>query len=262
MSAERWLAEYVEDGNVAFRIGRVGEDVVAEWIGLVRLTSRRDGKDVRFEVAPGAHSPDVEKIRRGSAQLLLRQLGGELSLHGAAVGRDGRAVILLGRSGQGKSTLAAHLCQKRGLAFLADDAVAVGGRGDAFVVEPLEANHWIDDAARRALGIAAGEVGKLPIPAATIGPPSALVAAVELSYAEGPPHLTRLAGVDAMQVLVPQVVRFVLDEPEAQRRELAHLATLVGAVPLYRLTRARDLARLDEGAELVESLIRETKVVP
>jgi hypothetical protein len=262
MSAERWLAEYVEDGNVAFRIGRVGEDVVAEWIGLVRLTSRRDGTDVRFEVAPGAHSPDVEKIRQGSAQLLLRQLGGELSLHGAAVGRDGHAVVLLGRSGQGKSTLAAHLCRRRGLAFLADDAVAVGRRSDAFVVEPLEANHWIDVDARRALGLPPGDAGKAPIAATRLGPPSMLVAAVELSYAEGPPRLARLAGVDAMQVLVPQVVRFVLDEPDVQRRELAQLATLVGAVPLYRLGRARDLARLDEGAELVESLIRESKVVP
>lgn len=45
-------------------------------------------------------------------------------LHGACVGRDGRGLLLLGKSGVGKSTLALH-AWLQGMDFLAEDAVFV-----------------------------------------------------------------------------------------------------------------------------------------
>src|SRR5262249_29234655 len=71
-----WLAECTSDGDLAFRIGLTGDEVVAEWIGLVRLSARRDGSGARLDVLPGAVPEEVAKIERGSAQLLLRQLAG------------------------------------------------------------------------------------------------------------------------------------------------------------------------------------------
>src|SRR4051812_40864640 len=115
MSSVRWLAEYAEDGAVAFRIGRDGEELVAEWVGLARLTASRDRCQHRFEAEPGVDDAEVDKVRRGGANLLLRHLQGKLAIHGAAVARAGRAIILLGRSGQGKSTLAASLCTHDGV---------------------------------------------------------------------------------------------------------------------------------------------------
>lgn len=255
MSDVRWLAEYREEGEVAFRIGRAGEELVAEWVGVVRLTVRRDGSGARFEVAPEAYGPDVEKVRRGSARLLLRHLAGELSLHGAAVGRAGRAVVLLGRSGQGKSTLGAYMCRARGVEFLADDAVALAEDQGRWSVEPLEEDHWLAPDAAAALGVGQGEAWKLPVPPQRRGGRSELAAAVELRYAEGAPRLARLSGLDAMHALVPQVVRFVLDEPELQRRELADLSRLVAAVPVFGLARPRGLGLLDGAADVIDDLL-------
>ncbi len=57
-------------------------------------------------------------------------------LHGAAVGWDGGALLLLGRSGWGKSSLAAALSHL-GHGFLADDACALDGEGMLWPGPPL-----------------------------------------------------------------------------------------------------------------------------
>ena len=227
-----WLAEHLEDGGVCFRVGRSGPDVVAEWIGLATLTARRDGTDVRLEFDPSADPRDVVKIQRGSAWLLVRHLQERFALHGAAVAVDGRGVVLLGRSGDGKSTLAAAMC-RRGAALLADDAVGLDYAGEgAWRIVPNEVDHWLDPDARMALGASSSSVGKEPM--RTIRPAenaARLVAFVELGFAEGPPRVFRRDGIDAAASLVPQVARFILDEPERQRRELDLLHSIVRPHP-------------------------------
>lgn len=251
-----WLAEYAEDGgDVAFRIGRSGDEVVAEWIGLVTLVARRDGSASRLEPVAGADARELAKVSRGGAQLLLRQLAGKVALHGAAVARDGRAVVLLGRSGQGKSTLAASLCVSGSAELLGDDAVAIdpSADGSKWVVNPLEQIHWLDADARAALGALDSEEtssGKSPVLARRHASSSAgLVAFVDLSFTSDTSdtrsctgaRLTRLSGVDALASLVPQAVRFVLDDPVYQKREVEALAALVEQVPIFRLERPRAL---------------------
>lgn len=279
MSEVRWLAEHAAHGEVSFRIGRDGDDLIAEWIGLVRLVARRDGTASRLEIVAGADVRAVEKIERGSARLLLRHLEGRVALHGAAVVSGDRAVVLLGRSGDGKSTLAAWLCARAGATLFADDAVAIDevfrdphstdGVENRWVVLAAERDHWLDDAAQRAIGLCpraardgTGSVGKIPVRSEHAGSGRArLHALVALAFTDvAAPRLTRLHGVEALAALVPQAVRFVLDEPALQRRELDELGALVETVPVFRLERARDLAQLDETGLLVEDVFfRETK---
>lgn len=260
MSEAVWLAEYEENGAVVFRIGRAGDDLVAEWIGTVTLRARRDGSDVRFEPEAGAEPLDLAKIRQGSARLLLRQLEGKLALHGAAVELEGRAVLLLGRSGQGKSTLAAALCA-RGARLLSDDAIALeapAASGGAYEVVPFETDHWLDARSRRALGGSDDDAWKLPVRAPRVADAKVpLVAMIELSFGESAaPEVHALGGVEAMAALVPQVARFVLDDAEVQRRELEVLGDLVARVPrAARLVRPRDLAALDAAVGAVVDLV-------
>ena len=271
----RWLAQHADNGDVSFRLGCDGDDVIAEWLGLARLVARRDGSTSRLEVVPGSDPRAVAKIERGSVRLLLRHLAGELALHGAAVARGSRAVVLLGRSGDGKSTLAAWLCTRRGAALLADDATAIDeiavpmpvshGQGvvPRWVVLPAEGDHWLDEAARFAVGLdlpahANGVRGKAPVAAArSDSGAAALHGFVALVFSDVPaPRCTRLRDVDAIATLVPQTVRFVLDDPAAQRRELDRLAALVETVPVYQLERSRDLAQLDATGALVDNVLR------
>jgi hypothetical protein len=267
MTDVSWLAEYSEDGAVAFRIGRAGDELVAEWIGLARVTASRDGSTHRFEPEPGLDQAEIDKVRRGGANLLLRHLQGKLAIHGAAVALEGRAIMLLGRSGQGKSTLAASLCASAGATLFSDDAVALdaGPSPGTYVVSPVELNHWLDGPARQALcdlrGVANepadDEPAKAPVAAPRVGDASApLVAIVDLVFTSSTTaRLISIGGVDAIAALVPQAVRFIVDEADLQRRELEALADLVERVPVYRLERARRLDMLDVAHPLLLDLL-------
>lgn len=260
-----WLAQYEEDGEVFFRIGRDGEDVVADWIGIARLVARRDGSRHRLEVCPDADPRELAKIERGSVRLLLRHLAGKMAFHGAAVVEGDRAAVLMGRARQGKSTLAAALCARNGVALLSDDAVAIDPSADAFAVTPVEECHWLDAAAQRAVCDLGGawapgdvtEEGKRPLGAPRVGGGGRLVAFVDLAFTDGPARVTRVSSLEAMAVLVPQAVRFVLDDPAVNRREVDTLARLVDTVPVFRLERPRDLALLSDSCDLVLNLLRE-----
>lgn len=251
-----WLADYVDEGEVAFRIGTRGSEVIAEWIGLATLIAARDGSASRFVPDPDGVEIEVDKIRRGSAVLLLRHLRGELALHGAVVAMNGVAIALLGRSGDGKSTLAAALCQA-GAALLADDAIALSK--DA-VVEPLETYHWLDAAAQRALGYDSDDIpGKAPIDAPKCGGAVKLKAMIELRFdnsAVNAIRLERIEGIEAMAALVPQAVRFALDDEARHLSELDSLVGLTTTIPIYRLTRQKDFALLDAAVRKLSELFQ------
>lgn len=271
-----WIAQHEEDGEVYFRVGRDGDDLVAEWVGLARLHARADGSSHRLVPEPDADPRDISKIERGSLRLLLRHLEGKLALHGAAVVRGGAAVVFLGRARQGKSTLAAALCAHADVALLADDAVAIDGSPEhGFSVSALEAMHWLDRDALAAVAreegretsgrrfasdgaahIREGRYGKSPIPAPRVGTGGRLDAIVDLAFFDGPVRLVRTTPLEAMAALVPQAVRFVLDDPIAHRRELDALGELVETVPVFRLERPRDLSLLPASCDRVLDLLR------
>jgi hypothetical protein len=253
----KWLAQIpMVNEAIPFRIGTAGDEVIAEWTGLARLVALRDGSRSELIFEPGADPRVIEKIRRGSAFLLLRELSGSLALHGAAVVAGGKAAVLLGRSGQGKSTLAAALC-RAGAALLADDAVAlepVELAGKArWNVLPQEADHWLDADALRAIGGPPLEAtGKVPVASARVAEhPVAVACFIELRFGGERPSLARLHGVEAALGLVPQIARFILDDPERQRRELDLIHRLVDEVPCFALERPRAYERLDETVELL-----------
>lgn len=252
-----WLATYEDDGQVWFRIGTVGNEVVAEWVGLATLVAERDGKNPRLTFRPGADPRDVEKIRRGSAWLLLRQLEGRLAMHGSAVAKDGRAIVFLGRSGAGKSTMAAAMCS-RGAELLADDAVAIdpGSEARTWTILPREIDHWLDAPSMVALGHQPSGAAKEPLRSTHAAEsPARLVAFVDLSFAEGQPKASPIQGIQAVGSLVPQVARFVLDEPQRQRRELDLLHAMVDAIPIVRLERPRHFDALSRTVELAFELL-------
>ena len=82
-----------------------------------------DGRDVRIEPL-GNNPADAASFVAGMPLTVLLQQRGVATLHAAAVQSAGGAVLLLGRSGHGKSSLAAALVE-RGHALLADDVTGV-----------------------------------------------------------------------------------------------------------------------------------------
>lgn len=266
----RWLAESYEGDRLVARVGRDGDVLVAEWIGLASFRANRDGSGVVFEPESGAPSLETKKLERGPARLLRLHLEGGIPLHGAAVAIDDRAVVILGAPEQGKSTLAASLCLAEGARLLADDAVAIEKtESGGFVVLCLEDLCWLDGRASRALGIEAVESSpKRPVAVASApnkpekdgGAPKVerLDMIVQLEYTEGMTvDLVRLTGIEAIAGILKQLTRLVVDEPAVAKRDLEALADLTLAVPVFRLTRPRNLERLPESVALLAATLRE-----
>jgi hypothetical protein len=284
VSTVRWVGELVIEGDIAFRVGRDGAALVAEWNGLCTLRTDRNGENASFEAVAGADPRVVAKVKAGLASALLRHLRGGTTLHASAVAHEGRALAFLGKSGAGKSTLAAWLCRERGMDLLADDVVRVEtaaspsearGRSQLSpgfgaephraarraVAHPTEIEHWLEPASLRALGLAGDdEHGKTPLAAGRIArAPAALSAIVSLSMDEtvSAPSLVRVGGHRALSLFVPCLVRFVIDEPEEQIRELERMAALLEAVPFYELVAPRDFDALPMTARIVDALLSE-----
>lgn len=83
-----------------------------------------DGKQITIEPAPAAPEDTIRLFLLGSAVGALLHQRGQVILHGSAVATVRGAVIFVGPSGVGKSTLAAAL-QQQGYRVLADDVCSL-----------------------------------------------------------------------------------------------------------------------------------------
>ena len=268
----RWIAESFEEGVLAARVGYEGDEVIAEWPGTGCLRASRDGRSASFEAEAGASPRDLDKLRRGPVRLLVHHLRGGLALHGAAVAFGGRSVVLIGASGQGKSTLAAALCEQRGARLLGDDAVAIRSTSRGDEVLGLEHECWLTAEAASVFGRSV-EGEKEPIAVASMNSARAaplspddlpqegvrLVAIVQLAFVgDSRPRLSRTYGIDAIGGIIPQVTRFIVDDPAVACRDLSTLGDVVERTPVYRLERPLSLDHLDESARLVAALATES----
>jgi hypothetical protein len=98
------------------------------------LDLREDTITIRF----GSQAPVqalLDDVLQAALQPVLDARGGFI-LHGACMARDGRAIVLMGNSGAGKSTTAFNLT-RFGFTGYADDAVLVTPQGDSMTVWPL-----------------------------------------------------------------------------------------------------------------------------
>ncbi len=255
----RWLAESLDHGAVAARVGRDGARLVADWTNRGRLSVESDGSNPVFVAHPEADAREVEKLRRGAVMLLLAHLEGSIPLHASAVAVEGRAVVFVGESSFGKSTLAAAVCDFAGASLLGDDAVVIERRWDGFHVVALDESHWLDGIAARALGRSEEVEEKRPLEPRRADVKSApLAAIVHLAFSDDAATAARfvaIEGLEAIGGLLSQLTRFVVDDPIVAKRDFSALADLVDRTPILRLERPRRLALLRETAASVVALV-------
>lgn len=244
-----WTGQSLVGEDVAFRVGRLGDLLVAEWPGVATLRCNRDGRGATCDVDAGVAPALAEKLRRGLVPALLRHLTGELSLHASAAVREGVALAFLGAPSAGKSTIVAQLC-RRGWRALADDILPLDPALRAVPSKPLL---WLAPDARAFLGLP----GPAPAPVEGVETATAVGAWVALRFADRPPALSRLHGVAAVRALAEAQIRFVLDEPAIHARDLRRLCDALERVPMYELVRPRALDRMSDSAVLLEAVVRD-----
>jgi hypothetical protein len=252
-----WTAVERDDaGRVAFRVGRRGSSLVAEWPELGVLTASADGARHEFVPAKGVASEDVERVARTKVRALVAHLRGGIALHasGVAVTTLGarRAVVLVGPSGAGKSTTAEKLRQGYDAELLADDVAPLAFEGPSVMLTPSEHETRLLPDAEAALSRAPGANDRRAASPA----PLCLVVALRFDESAKEPCFDPLEGHAAFDAIRRAMYRLVVDDPSVAVRDVDMLAQLCARVPVMTLRRPRDLRALDASAALVIDALR------
>jgi hypothetical protein len=250
-----WIAGVSEGG---LRVGRDGADLVVDWPGLATLRVRENGEFPRWEDHAGVSMASTEKLRRGVGQAVIRHLSGRLSLHASAVELNGRALVLVGASGAGKSSLAAALCLRKGAALLSDDMTALDH--DPYRVQPGDDAHCLDDGSLSALGTRndgpaweGKSWSRAAVVARGVVPLGAIVALAFSEDCQGP-KLRQLRASEAARRVLPQVPRLPNAPPSAYMTEFDRVADLASRGAIVELVRPRSFAAMDAALELLSGL--------
>lgn len=229
--AVRWRV--VDDGG-SFRWGHAGDELIAEWDGVLRLRATADGDLRALEPLPGARADVVDKTRCGAAAAFLRALRRRPSFHASAVALGGDGLLCLGPSGAGKSTTAERLCRRAGTRLLADDVTGMDLLAEGWVLLPSEAAVW--------LALDGGETKTRVTECDVASSPAVVRCIASLAFATAPGVLVvrELRGADAASTLLQSMFRF--DETPALRaHELDVVGSLVAQARVVQATRSTDI---------------------
>jgi hypothetical protein len=227
-----------------------------------------DGADrITIETAPGV-APDLAEVRLfffGTVLAVLCFRRGLIPLHASAVEVDGRALLLAGNSGLGKSTMAAAL-MARGYPLLSDDLCALDvSRPGGPVILPCipHLKLWKDAAARLSINIdplAPVRVGlgkfRVPVQPAVTGPlPPGQIVMLHRTVLPTEAGIQSLRGMAALRydLIHRRRLGVALGYHGAM---LLALAELLKVAPIAQFSRMDDLDALPDLADQVLELTR------
>ncbi len=227
-----WLAGQTR--RVVCRAGPAGYEL--EIAALASFLVSPGGERIHCTgVAPRVAPALVEEALLGPPITLALALRGVWCLHASAVLRQGRAILFLGASGQGKSTLAAHCraAPDAGYRRIGDDILPctlVAGR-------PRARPHFpqLKLALADRYPLAADE--NIPLDGLIVLAPTQELRAVVLE----PMPLAA-----ALKALAEQTVAVTLFDRSLRQAHLRFMAALVGQVSVQRLHYPHDYARLPQ----------------
>lgn len=219
-----------------------------------------DGQRLIVELAGGATESDARAYLLGSALGALLHQRGLLPLHASAVEIDGKAYAFTGHSGAGKSTLALALAQ-RGHKLLCDDIVAIDATGSVPVCWPGLVNVKVWGETLAAAGhVADGLEQVLPtldkyrLPVTGLAEYRGLPLGGIFALAAGAEALIDpISGADAAALLIANTFRGQLVRPmQRERSHFDQCVAVASRVPVERLERSWNLARIDDCCTLIE----------
>lgn len=219
-----------------------------------------DGRTIAFETRPGADPDAVELFLHGSARGVLIQQRGEIPLDAATVKSPaGQCIALAGRSGEGKSTLAAALCL-RGWSLVADEITRITFMGKTPIAWPSHRALKLWRNACESFGTDTGGLKRVRaglekyfVEVRACDQPCLLTAVVQLR-AVARSGLAKIVSAERATILSDCGFRPHLIEPLGCRESYhSAIADLAAACPVFVLLGARHAA-VDELADAINRL--------
>lgn len=236
------------------RHGPAAVHLVHPRIGVVRVS---DGRTIEVDPVRDTSSELLRQFLLSTAMRVLLHQRGNLVLHASAVEMDGEAVAFAGRSGAGKSTIAAA-CYANGHGVVADDVVAIRRDADGFRVLPAFPYLKIDRSAAELFGLPPVEGGDgidSRYRYATRGFPEKPLplAGVYLVERAADPGIERCEAGAGLHLLMRQTYSsYDSDETDAAASHFEECATIADQLPVQRLARPETFDRLSALVELIK----------
>ncbi len=139
MSSAPFHAYVFDDGTVWTEFYRAGENYVLRFPELADFEVSGDGTRVIAIPFEAIDDATLEHLYINQVQPLALSRQGQPAFHASAVSMSGTAVAFIGRTGLGKSTLAASFALD-GTPFLTDDSLIIDETGDTIAVRPSHAS--------------------------------------------------------------------------------------------------------------------------
>ncbi|MES2785447.1 MAG: hypothetical protein V4684_08285 [Pseudomonadota bacterium] len=222
-----------------------------------------DGTMVQVWPAEGLSAPTLEHLYLNQVLPLALSRQGKLVLHGSAISLSLGAVAFLGRSGRGKSTLAASFAA-RGSAFLTDDSLLLEKTDAGYMVQPAHPSIRLWDDSREALIAKSAVIA----PSIQYAPKSRVLSDDSLPFCEAARplrHIYFLGDRNATEVLIEplrpvealiELVNnsFMLDieTPAVIAEHFSELIQLVNEPIYFRLDYPRDYQYLPRVVQAIE----------
>lgn len=248
----RWL---FADGTVWLLFHRQGSNYLLRFPGLADFTVSADGLQVQGWPAPGVSPGTLEHLYLNQVMPLALSRQGKLVLHASAVETQGRCLAFVGKSGRGKSTLAASFATS-GTRFLTDDGLQLQWRGGQLTVVPSHPSIRLWEDSQMAL---IGQTQALA-PALDYTTKVRILAGPDISYCDqakplhaiyflgeggaAAPALAAVKPVDALMLLVGHSFLLDIGEREMLARHFDEIARIANLPIHYHLDYPRRYGEL------------------
>jgi hypothetical protein len=246
------------DGRPPIRLFGVdgGYEVEAGDLGAYRI----ELEEPLIELPPATEPVIAESFLWSTPTAICAAAAGDVMLHAAAVEIDGRAIIFTGDGGDGKTTLGAGF-HRAGHRLLSDDTVrlsAVQGRPQVFpgpalirLRNDMNAQLVLSDVVTLWRGTEKTYLAPEPHRRGT-GDPLPVAAVVMLEWGEY--AFSPLAAPVATGVAALWPRSFYLPGERSRDMVFQTLVVLLDTVPVYRMSRPKNLASLDWAVAALESI--------
>jgi adenylate kinase family enzyme len=233
----------------------------------------QNGKEITIDPdQPGADATTTLPLL-GTVMAVALQQRGCLVLHGSAILINGKVALLLGHKGQGKSTLAASLSMQ-GFPLLSDDICALDFKEDSELsVRPAFPTIKLNPDIVRHMGYDSNQLQRLHPNSQkfvknlgdSFCSSSQPLGAICILETGDELKLEQLHGMEAVKEIITHMLinRFPENQPNELRETIfAQSAKTAQSIPVYRLTRPRDLQLLPETIRLLQGVAMNPEMAP